>query len=187
MIMWCVYLFLLHFATHEAVRQLINWYSDDQCQRIHSKYFNPHLRNKYSHLIFSKRLRKSAICPGRSTWQLIDLVRPGPRDWPLRDQLGAWPSSFWLAKSLSVAVSSNVRNTIFHTWWRHQMETFSAFFLSFVRRIHRSPVNFPHKGHWRGALVFSLISARINGRVNNREAGDLRGHCTHYDVTIMTH
>ena len=29
---------------------------------------------------------------------------------------------------------------------------------SFVRGIHRSPVNSPNKGQWRGALVFSLIS-----------------------------
>ena len=27
----------------------------------------------------------------------------------------------------------------------------------FVREIHRSPVNFPHKGQWRGALMFTLI------------------------------
>ena len=27
----------------------------------------------------------------------------------------------------------------------------------FVRGIHQSPVNFPHKGRWRGALIFSLI------------------------------
>ena len=27
----------------------------------------------------------------------------------------------------------------------------------FVRGIHRSPVNSPHKGQWRGALLFSLI------------------------------
>ena len=30
----------------------------------------------------------------------------------------------------------------------------------FVRGIHRSPVNSPHKGQWRGALMFSLICAR---------------------------
>ena len=35
----------------------------------------------------------------------------------------------------------------------------------FVRRIHRSPVNSPHKGQWRGALMFSLICAWINGWV----------------------
>ena len=55
----------------------------------------------------------------------------------------------------------------------------------FVRGIHRSPVNSPHKGQWREALMFSLICARINGWVNNREAGDLRRHHAHYDVTIM--
>ena len=46
----------------------------------------------------------------------------------------------------------------------------------FVRGIHRSPVNSPHKGQWRGALMFSLIGDRINGWVNNREAGDLKRH-----------
>ena len=55
----------------------------------------------------------------------------------------------------------------------------------FVRGIHRSPVNSPHKGQWRGALMFTLICARINGWVNNHEAGDLRRHHAHYDVIVM--
>ena len=55
----------------------------------------------------------------------------------------------------------------------------------FVRRIHRSPVNSPHKGQWRGALMFSLICTRINDWVNNREAGDLRRHQAHCDVIVM--
>ena len=55
----------------------------------------------------------------------------------------------------------------------------------FVRGIHRSPVKSPHKGQWRGALMFTLICARINGWVNNREAGDLRRHRAHYDVIVM--
>ena len=33
--------------------------------------------------------------------------------------------------------------------------------------------------------MFSLICTRINGWVNNGEAGDLRRHRAHYDVTIM--
>ena len=45
---------------------------------------------------------------------------------------------------------------------------------------------FVHKGQWRGALMFSLICARINGWVNNCEAGDLRRHRVHYDITVMT-
>ena len=55
----------------------------------------------------------------------------------------------------------------------------------FVRGIHRSPVNSPHKGQWHGALMFPLICARINGWVNNREAGDLWHNRAHYDVTVM--
>ena len=55
----------------------------------------------------------------------------------------------------------------------------------FVRGIHRSPVNSPHKGQWRGALIFSLICAWINGWVNNREAGDLRRHRAHYNAIVM--
>ena len=47
----------------------------------------------------------------------------------------------------------------------------------FVRGIHRSPVNSPHKGQWRGALIFSWV--------NNREAGDFKPHRAHYDVTVM--
>ena len=54
----------------------------------------------------------------------------------------------------------------------------------FVWGIHRSPVNSPHKGQWRGALMFSLICARINAWVNS-EAGDLRRNHAHYDVTAM--
>ena len=55
----------------------------------------------------------------------------------------------------------------------------------FVWGIQRLLVNSPDKGQWRRALMFSLICAWINDWVNNREAGDLRCHCTHYDVTVM--
>ena len=33
--------------------------------------------------------------------------------------------------------------------------------------------------------MFSLICTWTNGWVNNREAGDLRCQCTHYDITVM--
>ena len=64
--------------------------------------------------------------------------------------------------------------------WRH----FPRYW-SFVRGIHLSPVNSPHKGQRRGALMFSLICVWINGWVNNREAGDLRRHRAYYDVIVM--
>ena len=64
--------------------------------------------------------------------------------------------------------------------WKH----FSRYW-PFVWEIHWSPVNSPHKGEWRGALMFSFICARMNGWVNNHEAGDLRRHRAHYDITVM--
>ena len=48
------------------------------------------------------------------------------------------------------------------------------------------PGEFPRKDQWRGTLMFSLICAWINGWVNNREAGDLRRHRGHYDVSVMS-
>ena len=55
----------------------------------------------------------------------------------------------------------------------------------FVREFHWWPVNSPHRGQWRGGLMFSLIYGRINGWVNNGEAGNLRHHHTHSDVIVM--
>ena len=57
----------------------------------------------------------------------------------------------------------------------------------FARGFHRSPVNSPHKGQWREALMFSLICSWTNGWVNIGEAGDLRHHRAHYDVTVIWH
>ena len=55
----------------------------------------------------------------------------------------------------------------------------------FVRGIHQSPVNSPHKVHWRGAFMFSMICAWMKGWVNNRDARDLRSRDAHYDVIVM--
>ena len=64
--------------------------------------------------------------------------------------------------------------------WKHFLR-----YWPFVRGIHRSPVNSPHKGQWRGALIFSLICGWINGLVNNREAGDFGRYRAIYDVIVM--
>ena len=59
--------------------------------------------------------------------------------------------------------------------WKHFLR-----YWPFVRRI-----QFPHKGQWRGALMFTLICARLNEWVNTRKAGDLRRHRAHHDVIVM--
>ena len=69
-------------------------------------------------------------------------------------------------------------------WWRNQMETFSAL-LAICAENSPVPGEFPHKGQWRGALMFSLICVWINGWVNNRKAGDLRRYRIHYDAIVM--
>ena len=70
------------------------------------------------------------------------------------------------------------------SWWRNQMETFSAL-LAICAGNPPVPGEFPHKGQWHGALMLILICVWINGWVNNGEAGDLRRYHAHYDVTVM--
>ena len=55
----------------------------------------------------------------------------------------------------------------------------------FVRGIHWSPVNSPHKGQWHGTLIFFWICVWTHGWVNNRDPGYLRRHRAHFDVIVM--
>ena len=64
--------------------------------------------------------------------------------------------------------------------WKHVPQ-----YWHFVRGIHRSPVDSPHKGQWRWVLLFSLICAWTIDWANNRDSGDLKHHGFHYDVTVM--
>ena len=73
-----------------------------------------------------------------------------------------------------------------NTWWRHQMQTFSALLALYMGNSSTPLVYSPRKGQWRGALMFSVICARINGWVNSGEACDLRRHRAHYDVIVMS-
>ena len=68
------------------------------------------------------------------------------------------------------------------SWWRHQMETFSALLAICVGN---SPVNSRHKGQWRGPLIFTLIYAWINAWVNIGKTGDLRRQRAHSDIMVM--
>ena len=62
-------------------------------------------------------------------------------------------------------------------WWRHQMELFFC-----VTGLLCGEFT---DYRWRGALMFSLICARINGWENNGDAGDLRRHLAYYDIIVM--
>ena len=84
----------------------------------------------------------------------------------------------WTPVSQRFATASNWLSHDDVIKWKH----FPCYW-PFVRGIHRSPVNPPHKGQWRGALMFSSICAWINGWVNN---SNLRSHHAHYDVIVMS-
>ena len=101
--------------------------------------------------------------------------------------------SFWLVVTALVVTADPqwliIHDDMYQPWkcicyyddvikWKH----FPRYW-AFVRGIHRSQVNSTHKGR-RGALRFSLVYAWINGWVNNREAGDLRHHRAHYEITV---
>ena len=99
----------------------------------------------------------------------------------LKMSSGEWRPS-WLSLSVLIKTHQTVfiqENTFHNVSAKYQP------FCSGLIPVHQSPVNSPHKGQWRGALVFSLICAWINGWVNNREAGDLRRNHAHYDVNVM--
>ena len=110
--------------------------------------------------------------------------------WPMSyDDFDLWPS-LWLAIGLCIFFAKWGYPRLLYSQpdlhddvikWKH----FPRYW-PFVRGIHRSSVNSPHKGQWRGALMFSLICVWINGWVNNPEAGDLRRRRGHNDVTVVS-
>ena len=97
--------------------------------------------------------------------------------------LSQWRGCWWPGDARIFDISNHGVDLVPHNHdnvikWKH-----FPHYWPFVRGIHRWPVNSPHKGQWRGALMFSLICAWINSWVNNRGAGDLKRHHAHYDVT----
>ena len=74
--------------------------------------------------------------------------------------------------------------SVFFTWWHHQMETFST---SLALSEGNPPVTsgFPSQRQWCGALMSSLICSWRNSWAHKPDAGDLRHHRAHYDLTVM--
>ena len=131
----------------------------------------------------------NAECWSVPTVQLRNWLKwKSPKLLPLRVKLMAFGLTtreikhcWWSLLSLSLSVFGTI--AVIHDdviKWKH----FPRYW-PFVRGIHRSPVNFPHKGQWHGALMFSLICVWINDWVNNRQVGDSRCYRVHYDVIVM--
>ena len=64
-----------------------------------------------------------------------------------------------------------------YTWWRHEMETFSASLALCEGNTHITGGFAPQRpGTWSFFVFFCA---------NNRDAGDLSRHRAHYDVTVI--
>ena len=100
-------------------------------------------------------------------------------NWTLKINL----SETWIkmAQFFTTKINSKTSSA---TWWHHQME---KFFVLLAHCVGNSPVLVTtlHKGQWCWALIYSLTCTWINVSVNNCEAGDLRCHHAHYDITVM--
>ena len=70
------------------------------------------------------------------------------------------------------------------TWWRHQMETFSAL-LALCAGNSPATSEFPTQRPVTWSVDVFIDLHLNNGSVNNREAGDLKRHHGHFDVTVM--
>ena len=142
---------------------------------------NPNVDNGRYRQIYSRTY-------SRLTHSLIHWLTDWLIDWLIEwvtDSLTRWLTPWFshpLARSL---VHSFQSFSIEMPWWRHEKEALSALLALFVLGIHRWPVNSPHKGQWRGAVMFSLIYAWTNNWVNNRDVCGFRHHRAHYDVNEM--
>ena len=90
-------------------------------------------------------------------------------------------SSCMNTQTFSVSLSIWISKHSPMPWWRHQMETFSAL-LAICAGNSPVPDEFTAQRPVTRSFDF-FICTSINGIVNNREAGDLRRHRAHYDVT----
>ena len=70
-------------------------------------------------------------------------------------------------------------------WWRHQMEIFSAL-LALCEENLPVPGGFPSQRPLARSFDDYFELRLNNGCANSRVAGDLRRHCFHYDVTVMS-
>ena len=84
----------------------------------------------------------------------------------------------------SFVLTDHICYCLYVTWWRHQMETFSAL-LAICAGNSPVPGEFPTQRPVTRSFDVTLICARINAWVNNREAGDLRRYRPHCDVIVM--
>ena len=73
---------------------------------------------------------------------------------------------------------------LYFTWWCHQMETFSALLALCVGEFTGNRWIPRTKASDAELWCFLWSASEKNGWANNRDAGDLRRHRAHYNVTV---
>ena len=145
--------------------------------RLHGKYFSDiSIKNPYIFIqenAFKRDWKMATICLGLNVLMMTSPYRnifhvTGPLSYRIRN--------LWQVSPHFHGIS----------WWRHQMETFTALLALCSGNLPFSPVNFPHKRPvTRSFDVF--FEFRLNKRLSKQSIrGDLRRHHAHYDVNVMT-
>ena len=142
---------------------------------------NPHI--KHIHTRQTQIYKGLTDCQPHTLWYYRADSRPAPSQW--ETSLQSNTVSNWLGANLWLASPVIHGVPIAKAWWRHQMAKFSVLLALCAGNSPVTDLNSPHKGQWRGVLMFSLICAWTNGWVINPCVGDFRRHCVHYDVTVM--
>ena len=128
-------------------------------------------------MISRQQIRERALDPTYKS-MLNDIIQQKfskkSSDWP-----AACPPVTSAAERLSVCHNDVIKWQHFPRYW------------PFVLGTHRSPVHSPHKGRWRGALMFSVICQQKdtctilgNFRLGNRTVMDIM--CRHMFVFVLT-
>ena len=128
---------------------------------------------------YDVKARKGCLCEECEVWSML---QQKSTLCAIKCYIGQRYTGIWLQTvSLhSEAFRINISHHDEVIKWKHLPRCWP-----FVRGIHRWPVNSPHNGQLRGALMFSLICAWINGELNTGGAGDSKLHRAKHDVTVM--
>ena len=94
-------------------------------------------------------------------WNIADLTTGNKLQWNFNQNPNIFIQENAFENVVCEMASNLSRPRCVKIWARHddviKWKHFPRYW-PFVRGIPRSPVNSPHKGQWRGALMFSLIS-----------------------------
>ena len=112
------------------------------------------------------------MCVTIFCWQFNELLQSGCVRWAGSFMFDEF--NIALTSAYYYCISSIICSII---WWSPQMQTFSALLTPYAGN---SPVT-GEQGKLRWTLMFSLICTWTNVWVNNRDAGELTRHRSHYD------